>query len=50
MIDTLKKQMLTAAKNLEYTRAEQFKKRVEELTADMDNIPHKHVDDIRINQ
>jgi len=31
MINTLEKQMLTAADNREYTRAESFKKRIEEL-------------------
>lgn len=50
MIETLNKQMLAAASDQEYSRAEQFKKRIIELTADMENQPHEHDDEITVNQ
>ena len=50
MIKSLRAQMFTAAKNEEYARAEQFKKRVEELTADRDQIPHETKEEILVNQ
>lgn len=48
MIKSLKAQMLAAAKNQEYAQAEQFKKRINELTADRDKIPRK--EEILVNQ
>jgi len=50
MIDALNTQMLAAAANQEYSRADQFRKRIEELTAENKNIPHVHDVDIKINQ
>jgi predicted glycosyl hydrolase (DUF1957 family) len=50
MIDTLKKQMLGAAADQEYSRAEQLKKRIEELTAELNKTPHEHTSEVTVNQ
>lgn len=50
MIATLNKQMLAAAHDQEYARAEQFKKRIIELTAAMENLVHDRVTEITVNQ
>lgn len=50
MIETLNKQMLAAAGDQEYARAEQFKKRITELSLDMQNMTHSNSGDIPVNQ
>jgi len=50
IIKSLRVQMLTAAKNEEYNRADQFKKRINELMADRDQIPHEDSEEIKVNQ
>lgn len=50
MITILEKQMLTAADNREYSRAETIQKRLAEVTAEMNHLPINQVDDIKVNQ
>lgn len=50
MIVTLNNQMLAAAKDQEYARAEQFKKRITELTVEMKNVKPDHNYEIAVNQ
>jgi len=50
MIASLRKQMLAAAKNEEYYRAEQFKKRIIELINDRDNNANENSQEIMVNQ
>jgi hypothetical protein len=50
MIKSLKIQMLAAAKDQEYTQAEQFKKRIIELIADRDQGPQENSEEILVNQ
>lgn len=48
MINTLRKQMVTAAENEEYHQAEQIKKRIEELIADRDNLAYQR--EMKVNE
>ncbi len=50
MIETLNKQMMAAANDQEYSRAEQLKKRIIELTADMDSKSQVHDYKLAVNQ
>ena len=50
IIKSLRAQMLTAAKDEEYNRAEQFKKRINELIADRDQVPREDSEEIKVNQ
>ncbi|HUV71551.1 MAG TPA: polysaccharide deacetylase family protein [Clostridia bacterium] len=50
MIKSLRAQMLAAAKDKEYARAEQFKRRILELIADRDQIPRETKEEIKVNQ
>jgi len=50
MIDTMEKQMLTAAQDREYSRAELFRKRIEQLQTEMDKAPVDRKNEIRVNQ
>jgi alpha-amylase/alpha-mannosidase (GH57 family) len=50
MIDSLEKQMLTAAANREYLRAESLRKRLVEVESEMNKIPVNYTEDIKVNQ
>lgn len=50
MISTLEAQMLTAANDREYSRAESFQKRIVQLTAEMNKTSADYSDDVKVNQ
>lgn len=50
IIETLRNQMLTAAKNQEFSRAELYRKRIDELSAEMNKVPHEHTLEVTVNQ